>query len=386
MRILPCRTATLVPAICLLLVLNFSALVSATTLREAGITTGSTLLWMDETQLAYRMQDVRALGAKWIRVDFNWSTIQPDNYNDYEWGPYDRVVRAASRYHLKLLVTLAYTPRWARDPACASLVRSEESAQKCTPRSQVEFGRFARASVLRYKDQGVHTWEIWNEQNLTGYWKTVYPDESIFVDPAAYARAANAAAHEIRYNDAQAFIITGGLAPMFDPKHSRGMRQSDYLAQLLPNLKHNLFDAVGIHPYTWPKLPRLAADYNAFYTVDHGQPEYDLRGIMARAGWGDKQIWGTEFGASTKGMRRAGNTVSLKRGRPDHVSESMQARIIQQGVDDWYRKSNVGPIFVHTDSDQWLISRKNEDGFGLRRSDGTKKPAYDAFQISTQQL
>ncbi len=171
---------------------------------------------------------------------------------------------------------------------------------------------------------------------------------------------------------------------MFEAKSRAGMRQSEYLKKLLPKLEPHLFDAVGIHPYSWPKLPDLVADYNAFYTVDKGRAEFNLRGVMTQAGWGRKQIWATEFGASTKGLRPEG--IPLRLGRPDHVSESKQAEIIKKGVAGWYAKQNVGPIFVHADSDQWLYTRKNEGGFGLRRRDGTKKPSYEALQNSTRLL
>lgn len=256
--------------------------------------------------------------------------------------------------------------------------------QKCAPRSIDDFGRFAAAAANRYKNQNVKAWEIWNEPNLTAYWKTVRPDGTVFVDPIEYARLANMAATQMRYHTSVA-IITGGLAPLFEPQPSTGMRQSDYLAKILIHLNPDIFDGISIHPYTWPVLPNRAAEFNAFYTVDNGKPEYNLYTIMTGAGWGGKQIWGTEFGASTKGFRKDSHANRRDR-RPDHVSEHKQAVIIKQGVEGWYQKPNAGPLFVHSDSDQWLYEQKNEGGFGLRRGDGRKKPAYDAFKSAIQRL
>jgi hypothetical protein len=96
---------------------------------------------------------------------------------------------------------------------------------------------------------------------------------------------------------------------------------------------------------------------------------------MEKTGFGDKPLWGTEFGAPTVGI-----TVAGKGKRADHVSEALQSQIISEGIKSWYAKQNVGPLMVHSDSDQWLAKRKNENGFGLRRSNGTKKPAYEAFR------
>lgn len=191
------------------------------------------------------------------------------------------------------------------------------------------------------------------------------------------------AAYQIRvFSDAA--IITGGLSPLLEPVISVGERQSDYLTRLLPHLKSALFTGVSIHPYSWPVLPDIAADYNAFYTVDQGDSEYNLRTIMTKAGWGDKQIWGTEYGASTVGLRKVSKPT--KHNRPDHVSETKQAQLVEKGIAKWCEKQNVGPLFVHSDSDEWLPNRKNEGGFGLRRSDGSKKPAYDAFKAAARQL
>ncbi len=383
-RELPGITVKLISlALALMMLGEGVAAAQAPSPREAGIATGASLLAMSDAQLKSRLQDIRGMGATWIRVDFHWAQIQPRNYHEYKWGPYDRLATAARKSNLKILGTLGYTPKWARNVRCAALVKTEVDGQKCSPRSTEEFGRFARAAVIRYKKHGLHTWEIWNEPNLTGYWKTARPDNTLFVDPEAYARTANAAAREIRHHDSQAKIITGGMAPLAEPKFPVGMRQSDFLARLLPHLEPHLFDAIAIHPYTWPKLPTVAAEYNAFYTVDSGRPDYALRTVMQRNGWANKKIWATEFGASTKGLRIEGTPLRL--GRPDHVTENKQAQIIQQGVDGWFKKANVGPIFVHADSDQWLQTRKNEGGFGLRRQDGTKKPSYDAFKKTIQQ-
>lgn len=352
--------------------------------HELGIATSASLVGISSADLEVRLSDIKSLGSDWIRVDFNWYFIQPDNPRDYNWEQYDRIVEAAQRHDLKVLALLGYTPKWAREPRCNALAKNEIAARKCAPRSIDEFGRFAAAAARRYENHGVQAWEIWNEPNLTAYWKTVQPDGTLFVDPIQYARLANMAATQMRYHT-NATIITGGLSPLFEPRRSTGMRQSDFLAKILIHLSPDIFDGISIHPYTWPILPSRATEFNAFYTVNNGKPEHNLHAIMVKAGWGDKQIWGTEFGASTKGSYKDGFSSWTGR-RADHVSEHKQAVIIEQGVEGWYQKPNIGPLFVHSDSDEWLYDQKNEGGFGLRRNDGIKKPAYDAFKSAAQEL
>lgn len=341
---------------------------------ETGISTSFSLLGMSNEDLSRRLRDIKSLGATWIRVDFSWNIIQPNGPTNYEWESYDRLVDAADEHQLKILALIGYTPPWAREHRCNTLTSNEKKAQSCGPRSSIEFGNFARATALRYNNKSIRAWEIWNEPNLTSYWKTARANNT-FVDPAAYANMANAAAYQIRLST-DAVIITGGLSPLFEPDYTTGMRQSDYLAQLLPLLDYRLFDAIGIHPYTWPILPSRANVFNAFYTIDNGSPKYNLRTIMNEAGWDAKQLWATEYGASTRGVL----LHSHGHPRPDHVTEELQAQIVTQGMDQWYKKSKVGPLFIHSDSDQWLHPHKNEGGFGLRRSDGSEKPAYEAYK------
>lgn len=353
--------------------------------QEAGISTSGTLLRMNDEDLDKRLTNIKNLGVTWIRVDFNWATIQPDNAYVYYWKMYDRIVRVAAVHDLKVLAVVAYTPIWAQEPLCAKLVITKAAGQKCNPKTPELFGRFARALAIRYKGTNVRAWEIWNEPNLSAYWKTVQPDhKAVHADPVAFAKYANAAAIQIRHNYPDSLIITGGLSPMFEPKYPKGMRQSDYLAKLLPLLRPDVFDGVGMHPYSWPAMPTKAAAYNAFYTVDKGKPQYNLRAVIEKAGWADKELWGTEYGASTIGLRSVNIPLSL--GRPDHVTEAMQAQIIKQGVDEWYNKPKVGPLFVHSDSDEWLPSKNNVGGFGLQRKDGSKKPAYYAFADAIKRL
>jgi polysaccharide biosynthesis protein PslG len=383
-RIVNVRTGIVVLAISFVLSGLCAPSVSAATRKEVGMSTSATLLRMKPADLIKRLDDMKQLGVTWIRVDFSWSAIQPDNSHDYQWDMYDMVVDQATARKLKILAILDYTPAWAREPRCAALVPNEDEAQKCNPRSAEEFGHFAGMVAERYKTKYIRGWEIWNEPNLAAYWKTVQVDNSLAPDSTAYAACANAAAAHIRAHSVDSVIITGGLSPMFEPQYPTGARQSDYLAELLPKLDADLFDGVAIHPYTWPILPTKPVAYNAFHTVDNGKPDYNLRTVMQHAGWGDKEIWGTEFGASTKGLRSV--NLPLLNKRLDHVSEDKQAQITEQGIIHWYQKDNVGPLFVHSDSDEWLVERKNEGGFGLRRSDGSKKPAYDAFRRAARQV
>ena len=345
---------------------------------EIGMATSNTLLNIPDSQLEHRLDDMQRLGVKWLRVDFSWATIQPHNARNFDFRFHTKVVDSATKRGMKILATLGYTPAWARDPLCSRAVTPvEESRQKCTPRDASEFARFAHETAWYFQDR-IAAWEIWNEPNLTGYWKDPQPDGSIWVNPQSFGRLASMAGDAIHQIRPGVPVIAGGLAPVFDAHDPRGMRQSDFLRAALPHLLPGSVTAIAIHPYTWPALPRQHEAWNAFYTTDGGPDELNLQKILQDNGRGDMTIWGTEYGASTISAQ-SDSTDPAVPSRPDSISESAQAATIQQGITDWYAKSNVGPLFVYADSDQYLPQYRNEGGFGLRRQDGSAKPAYTEF-------
>lgn len=353
---------------------------AATPAVEVGIATGGSLLNMPPSILRQRLLEIKQLGASWIRVDFSWTVIQPHNYYDYDFRFHDKVVKEAERAGIKIMGLLTYTPAWARTNECVSLAGPRESElQKCAPRDDHEFANFALKTAWRYRLHNIHAWEIWNEPNLVGYWKEVNKKGEFFINPERYGKLATRTGNAIHGVDPHVTVVTGGMSPMYEPSPTRGMRQSDYLRGMLPYLSKGGVNAVGIHPYTWPATPRTIADWNAFYTVDKGDPQHNLHDILGQADRGDLQLWATEYGASTSGRTRAGSRTT-PRVRPDHVDEQTQAQIIKEAVEDWHTKPNVGPIFIYSDRDQYLPQHKNEGGFGLRRRDGSLKPAHNALK------
>lgn len=339
-----------------------------------GISTGGSLLNMSEANLDKRFDDMKQLGVSWVRVDFSWSVIQPDDSWHYDYQFHDKVVAAAAKASIRILAVVAYTPAWARDSRCTEKTPAiERQLQKCKPQDAGEFAHFSKEVAERYRS-AIAAWEVWNEPNLVGYWRQVNDAGNIAVDPVTYANLVNLTADAIHQVLPEATIITGGLAPLFEPSAAKGMRQSDFLRDMLPRLDSGGANAIGVHPYSWPALPAKAADWNAFYTVDNGNAKRNLRSIVASAGRQELAFWATEYGAPTVGKI---TVAARKHGkRPDHVTEQTQAKIMRQGIELWRNKPNSGPLFVHSDSDNYLPKKRHQDGFGLRRRDGSPKPAY----------
>ena len=97
-----------------------------------------------------------------MRLDVSWPT-SVGRAELRHWADLDRVVSAARKRGLGLLPVIAYTPPWAAAAGC--------SGQSCAPRDPARFADFAKLAVARYQGQGVHTWEVWNEENMSRSWK-----------------------------------------------------------------------------------------------------------------------------------------------------------------------------------------------------------------------
>lgn len=108
------------------------------------------------------LEDVaRNIGLRWIRVDFDWFRIEPQQ-GTFRFRDIDRIVNASERLGLKILATLAYTPPWASS--------RPGNPQRSDPPASVAFWTdFVRAVVRRYRGR-ITFWQFWNEPNLDLFW------------------------------------------------------------------------------------------------------------------------------------------------------------------------------------------------------------------------
>ena len=309
--------------------------------------------YLEGDALSRRLDAYRALGVHWVRFQMIWDNVQPMGPHGYHWSHYDALVRAIVKRKLEPLAVLGTAPPWARPSTCTD-------AQTCAPASPQAFADFARAAAHRYGRRGLTHWEIWNEPNTAAFWKP-HPD------PVAYAALLKAAYPAIEEADPDATVISGGLAPVETLADSSGVVRYDplsFLAAMYANGAGGAFDAVGIHPYTFPRMPGRAA--YGWGILGHGSPS--IRGLMTSYGDAGKQVWATEYGAPTSEAAVGG------------ISESLQARLVQRAYAAWARLPWTGPMIWYSYRDRGGIVSDPENFFGLVRSDGTRKPAYFAYQ------
>ncbi len=326
-----------------------------------GIAAGGSLAELNDQELEQRMAGIEAAGATWVRFDFSWDAIQPDDAAHYSWATYDRLAASAQKHHLLVLGILDFTPRWARSAACVD-------SDKCQPADNQQFANFARTVVHRYKDKGLHYWEIWNEPNNPQFWQ---PRSN----PTAYAHLLQAAAVTMRAEDAQAYLITAGLSPQ-DTTDTSYSPIAFLTAVYAAGVKDS-FDAVADHPYTFPLSPKDPGNHAWSQMVS---AKSSLRQTMAGNGDTHKKLWITEFGAPTGGPGPVA-TISNPNlaAHPYVVDEPLQAKILSDAFALYKSYDWAGPFMYYSYQDAGTSPDTNENFFGLLRADGSKKPAYQVF-------
>ncbi|MDO8741959.1 MAG: polysaccharide pyruvyl transferase family protein [bacterium] len=318
--------------------------------HSMGIAAGGLLAKISISELNQRLDQMVALGVEWVRFDIEWGNVQYDSPDRSNWKYYDTLVKTIAAHHLKSLGIIVFTPEWARTANCTG-------GAKCPPRDPALFATFAAQVVARYKNEGVHHWEIWNEPNNYNFWATKS-------DCVAYAALLKETYPAIKRVDPKAVIITGGLSPA--STNDVNFSPVDFLECIYKNGAKNYFDAVGHHPYSYPNQP---SNVTAGAWAQMYKTSPSLRSTMVANGDQDKKIWITEFGTPTNG--------------PDahwFVSEENQSRMVSEAVALYKTFPWGGPFFWYTLKDDGVSTSTNENFFGLIRYDGSPKPAYNVLR------
>jgi hypothetical protein len=271
-----------------------TALVSPA-LPDVGIAAGADLQNWGATDLDRQLDDYLNLHSHWIRHDFAWDAIEPQQ-GSFLWSGFDQLVSAARTRDLNVIATVSYTPAWANG------AHADHDYQ---PLSAQQFGEFAGEVASRYGPQGVHVYEIWNEPNI-GFWEPV-------PSPSSYTSVLCAAYHDIHAADPAATVLTGGTSPAGDGPTT--FSPQTWLSDLYADGAAPCFDAVAHHPYI--DSSTTPGDLgNAWELMYDAYPPSNLRGIMAVNGDSAKRIWATEVGCNRVAL---GDTECS-----DRISEAFQ--------------------------------------------------------------
>lgn len=306
-----------------------------------------------------RLAAIAATGATWVRFDAAWLTVQPQGPQNWSWDTFDRVVQTARDHGLGLLPILDAAPAWARVSGCTNI--------DCPPAQVADFTRFAAAAVARYSPLGVKVWEIWNEPNLAVGWA---PNP----DPSAYATLLRQTSAAIHASDPTAQVLVGGLGPA--QTGAGQVAPEEFLRRVYDVAGAGAFDGVAMHPYSFPALPSdIAQLWSGWSQMTL------LRATMVAHGDSAKPVWITEFGAPTSGPGAQATLANRRYAEhPDHVDEDFQRESAANALDLVARTSWIRGFFWYNFNDLGTNPNDAEHHYGVIRSDGATKPAYDVLR------
>jgi hypothetical protein len=132
----------------------------------------------------------------------------------------------------------------------------------------------------------------------------------------------------------------------------------EYLRQMYAAGAQGDFDALSVHPYSYPNL----FTDNAVWNSTPVRFLAELRKLMLANGDAAKTVVATEYGAPSIG----------------NISEARQSEIIVSMLRSWAPLPWAGPVYIYTDVDSNTGSSDPEANFGLMRTNLSAKPAAGA--------
>jgi polysaccharide biosynthesis protein PslG len=294
-----------------------------------------------------QLRQMSSIGLDSIRFDANWRSIQYGGpHAPFNWTALDQEVSAARAAKMTIDLIIDGCPSWARYRG------AKEADSFPRPASAQQFANFAAKVAARYAPDGVKYFEIWNEPNDTKFWQPV-------VNPAFYTRMLIDSYRAIKTVDSSAYIIVGGLAPIWDSANS-SLSGPAFLSAIYKDGAEPYFDAVATHPYSFPALPGTYESWSAWSQMSLTAPS--LRSIMKRYGDWRKPIWITEFGAPSNG--------------PGGVGVKGEAAELSQAIKIARATRWIGALYIYTWQDAGTYKGSNADWFGLLNNRGQPKVSY----------
>jgi len=284
------------------------------------------------------IKSMKEAGAGWVRMDFLWQDIEPEE-GRFAFDKYDQIVGLLNENNIRILGILDYSAEWAA--AC--------NQWNCPPKDNRLFVKYAVKVISRYKDK-IKYWEVWNEPDSGVYWSKQDGLKSYCV----LLKDVYIAAKKI---SADCKILNGGLA-----------NGPSSINNLYDKGGKNYFDILNLHFFETPLHEGGIKAVAAYPKLAHK--------IMARNGDGDKKIWFTETGCP--GVKRGIKAANWWMGK--NPTEKQQAAWLKKVYTELLKDKFVEKIF-------WAFFRdcsghwdNGVDYFGMIRWDYSRKPAFQAYK------
>jgi hypothetical protein len=286
------------------------------------------------------------LGAGWTRVTFEWARIQPNGAEEWNVVPISEDALsgeiARGRQVTGLLIT---TPAWATDTSLGAGVPQGLYLPHSDPNNL--WANFVREIVSRYAGRIDH-WTIWNEPEIS----PDSPDATWGGSTEDFIQLLRVAYIVANEENPSATIHMAGITHWHNDRWF-GQFLDALIAQPEAATYNYYFDVATLHLY---HEPEKIHDITAFY-----YREMRDRGLY-------KPIWIAETNAYLS-----------------RVSEDEQAYFIFQAF-ALQIAAGAQRVGVYKMVDTPTDSAADPEPFGLVRMDGSRRPAFEAYRLSTNYL
>jgi hypothetical protein len=318
------------------------------------------------TETLWQSRRGKLSGARWSRVVFAWSEVQPGGPRDWRAHYYlrDDLIQRERANGIEVVGLLQATPAWAATrredggrAVPAGLYRDVNDPQNT-------WAVFVRKMASEYRGR-IDTWIIWNEPDIL----PDGPNSQYYNwagDERDYARLLAVASQAAKAGNPRARIVFAATTYWVDQNAGRPLFLDRVLAILAaepPVPGAWPFDAVALNLYSSPDdLRRVGAIY---------------REVLDRHGVG-VPLWLTETNATpyddpARGLARPPNGIRVTMDQ----QSSFVLQAMAMGLTAGYER-----LAIHS-----LTDRDTTDElWGLIRNDGTLRPAFVAYQTAARYL
>lgn len=323
-------------------------------------------VWLPTADMDRTLQLLTGAGFQWARQWISWESVEPSP-GVYHWKDLDAITAAAQRNNVKLLIVFLRSPTWAEP-------------NHGVPKDQA--GKQAYATALneiakRYQGK-IAAFEVWNEQNLAA-------ETGGQVNVGEYVELLKLAFPAVKAADPRAFVLYGGLTPTGLNDPAIAVDDALYLQQ---SYEYNggevkqYFDVLGVHPggqnnppdTLWPDKPGPGPGWQDSRSFYFRRVE-DIRAVMEKFGDGNKQIWFTEFGWTTKNQAK-GYEYGQFNSEEDQAKYLVEAYTLARERYPW-----AGVMFLWNLNFSTVSKPEDEKTpWSILYADYSPRPAYDALK------
>jgi polysaccharide biosynthesis protein PslG len=332
----------------------------------------------------------RIAGFDWIRQQIHWKDIE-SSPGVYYWDEVDHIVEDVSANSVKLLVNIVQAPDFY-------------NASNGKPADPSSMGNFVEALAKRYGAQ-ISAIEIWNEPNLAVENGGRVSDE----DPGRYAELLVECYKRIKAVEPSIIVLLAAPSSTGVRNETIAMPDEEYLRAVYrykDGIVNGHFDAQAVHPGAAANPPNTLFPQNPS-RIEGCLPAPDkcwnddrthyfrhienIRQIMVEEGYGEHQLWITEYGWATPNNTPGfefGQFTSLER-QADYITQAITN--VYESYRDEQGRPWVGAMFLWNMNFAVLWAAQGntsheQASFSILNPDWSPRPTFIVLQGLHQEI